>query len=75
MAPDELRRGWVRAWQRMYSYGSIVKRYDFGLDHSWIQNLAYWPINMLMHELAERKIAGGDRAFRKHRTLEIPFGL
>jgi hypothetical protein len=41
----------------------------------WIQNLAYWPINLMMHELAERKIAGGDRAWRKHRTLEVPFGL
>ena len=56
-------------------YGSIAKRYDFGMDHSWIQNLAYWPINMMMHELAERKIAGGDRAWRKHRSMELPFGL
>jgi radical SAM superfamily enzyme YgiQ (UPF0313 family) len=72
---DELRRGWVRAWRSMYSYPSILKRYDFGLDHSWIQNVAYWPLNMLMHELAERKIAKGDRSFRKHRSFELPFGL
>jgi radical SAM superfamily enzyme YgiQ (UPF0313 family) len=72
---DELRAGWVRAWRSMYSYGSIVKRYDFGLDHSWVQNVAYWPLNMLMHELAERKIAQGDRTFRKHRKFELPFGL
>lgn len=72
---DELRKGWVRAWRSMYSYPSILKRYDFGLDHSWIQNVAYWPLNMLMHELAERKIGKGDRSFRKHRTFELPFGL
>jgi hypothetical protein len=30
---------------------------------------------MLMHELAERKIAQGDRTFRKHRKFELPFGL
>ena len=37
---------------------SIRRRYDFGLEHSWIQNVAYWPLNLMMHELAERKIAG-----------------
>jgi len=75
LSREELRSGWVRAWRNMYSYGSIARRYDFGLDHSWIQNLAYWPLNLLMHELAERKIAKGDRSFRKHRTLDLPFGL
>lgn len=75
MSREELRAGWVRAWRAMYSYDSIRRRYDFGVDRSWIQNLAYWPINLMMHELAERKIAGGDRAWRKHRTLDVPFGL
>lgn len=75
MTRDELRTGWVRAWRDMYSLRSIRKRYDFGLDHSWIQNLAYWPINLMMHELAEKKIAQGDRSWRKHRTLDVPFGL
>jgi hypothetical protein len=26
-------------------------------------------------ELAERKIAGGDRTWRKHRALDLPMGL
>lgn len=72
---QELRAGWVRAWRAMYAYPSILRRYDFGLDHSWIQNVAYWPLNLLMHELAERKIGGGDRTFRKHRAIELPFGF
>lgn len=71
----ELREGWVRAWRAMYSYPSIARRYDFGLDRSWVQNVAYWPLNLLMHELAERKIGKGDRSFRKHRAIELPFGL
>jgi radical SAM superfamily enzyme YgiQ (UPF0313 family) len=75
MSRDQLRDGWVRAWREMYSMKSIRKRYDFGLKHSWIQNLAFWPINLMMHELAERKIAGGDRTWRKHRNLEVPWGL
>jgi hypothetical protein len=29
----------------------------------------------MMHELAEKKIAGGDRQWRKHRTLDLPMGL
>jgi hypothetical protein len=37
--------------------------------------VAFWPINLMMHELAERKIAGKDAEWRKHRTLEMPFGL
>jgi radical SAM superfamily enzyme YgiQ (UPF0313 family) len=75
MSREALRDGWVNAWRSMYSYRSIMRRYDFGLDHSWVQNVAYWPLNMLMHELAERKIANGDRSFRKHRGLALPFGL
>jgi radical SAM superfamily enzyme YgiQ (UPF0313 family) len=75
MSRDQLRTGWVKAWREMYSMKSIRRRYDFGLSHSWIQNVAFWPINLMMHELAERKIAGGDREWRKHRNLELPFGL
>lgn len=75
MSRGELRRGWVHAWREMYSMRSIRKRYDFGMRHSWIQNVAFWPINLMMHELAEKKIAGGDRGWRKHRTLDVPFGL
>jgi radical SAM superfamily enzyme YgiQ (UPF0313 family) len=75
MSRDELRAGWVKAWRAMYSWRSIFRRFDPGFDHSWIQNLAYWPINAMMHELTERKIAGGDRSWRKHRTLDVPFGL
>ena len=75
MTREELREGWVRAWRAMYSYRAILRRYDPGLDHSWVQNLAYWPLNLMMHELAEKKIARGDRTWRKHRSLEVPFGL
>ena len=75
MSREVLRAGWVRAWRSMYSMSSIRRRYDFGVSHSWIQNVAYWPLNLLMHELAEKKIAGGDRTWRKHRTLDLPLGF
>lgn len=75
MSREALREGWIRAWREMYSLSSIRRRYDFGRHHSWVQNVAYWPLNLLMHELAEKKIAQGDRTWRKHRTLDLPFGL
>jgi radical SAM superfamily enzyme YgiQ (UPF0313 family) len=75
MSREALRAGWVRAWRSMYDLDSIRRRYDFGVGHSWIQNVAYWPLNLLMRELAEKKIAGGDRAWRKHRALDLPMGL
>jgi radical SAM superfamily enzyme YgiQ (UPF0313 family) len=75
MSREVLRDGWVRAWRSMYSMSSIRRRYDFGRRHSWIQNVAYWPLNLMMHELAEKKIAGGDREWRKHRALALPLGL
>jgi radical SAM superfamily enzyme YgiQ (UPF0313 family) len=75
MSREALREGWVRAWRSMYNLDSIRRRYDFGRHHSWIQNVAYWPLNLLMRELAEKKIAGGDRSWRKHRALDLPMGL
>jgi radical SAM superfamily enzyme YgiQ (UPF0313 family) len=75
MSREALRAGWIRAWRSMYSMSSIRRRYDFGMSHSWIQNVAYWPLNLLMRELAEKKIAGGDRTWRKHRALDLPLGL
>jgi hypothetical protein len=29
----------------------------------------------MMHELVEKRIAAGDRAWRKHRTIPLPLGL
>ena len=75
MTAEQLKTGWVRAWKSMYSYPNIARRFDPGFDHSWIQNVAYWPINLMMHELADKKIGKGDKDWRKHRTLDIPFGL
>jgi radical SAM superfamily enzyme YgiQ (UPF0313 family) len=75
MSREALRAGWVRAWRAMYSWSSIRRRYDFGMRNSWVQNVAYWPLNLLMHEVAEKKIARGDHAWRKHRTLDLPLGF
>jgi len=75
MSRSALREAWVRAWLRMYSVSSIARRYDPGRDHGWVQNLAYWPLNMTMREIARRKIAGGHRAWRQERRLGVPLGF
>jgi hypothetical protein len=75
IAPSNEGSTYIKPLWAVYSMGSIRRRYDFGVSHSWIQNLAYWPLNLMMRELAEKKIAGGDRAWRKHRTLDVPLGL
>jgi radical SAM superfamily enzyme YgiQ (UPF0313 family) len=65
MSPDRLRRGWVEAWQNFYSYSSIWKRFRLDPRASWIALAGHFPLNFLMHQLAERKIAGGIRHFRQ----------
>jgi len=75
MSRSTLRDAWVHAWLRMYSLPSIARRYDPGRDHTWVQNLAYWPLNLTMRELARRKIAGGKIAWRDDRRFDMPLGF
>src|SRR5262249_7437906 len=64
MSPERLHRGWMEAWQSFYSYSSIWRRFRADPRASWISLFGHFPLNLLMHELAERKIAGGERLFR-----------
>lgn len=75
MTRGQLRAAWVDAWLQMYSMRSIARRYDPGRDRTWIQNLAYWPLNLTMREVARRKIAGGRRTWRRDRRVDVPLGF
>jgi radical SAM superfamily enzyme YgiQ (UPF0313 family) len=75
MSPDRLREGWIGAWRSFYSYSSIWRRYRFDLDASWIALVGHFPLNLLMHQLAERKIAGGERLFRRPGPARRWWGL
>jgi hypothetical protein len=68
MSPERLRQGWTWAWQSFYSYTSIWRRFRADPRASWIGLFGHFPLNFLMHELAERKIAGGERRFRQERA-------
>ena len=64
MTREQLREGWIRAWQRFYSPYAIWRRWALGRASNWIQALGYLPLNILQNRLAHHKIAGGQRRFR-----------
>jgi hypothetical protein len=76
MTREQLREGWVRAWTTFYSYSSIMRRFTVKRPtadtpgSSWLQTLGYWPLNFMQHQLAHRKIAGGQQRFRAGVELE-----
>ncbi len=70
MSREQLREGWMRAWTSFYSYSSMWKRFAVNRRSSWIQALGFWPINMLQHRLAHKKIVGGMQRFRSGVQIE-----
>jgi radical SAM superfamily enzyme YgiQ (UPF0313 family) len=64
MTREELREGWIRAWQRFYSPRAIWQRWTVRSSSSWIQTLGYLPLNVMQNRLAHHKIAGGWQRFR-----------
>lgn len=64
MTREELREGWVRAWQRFYSPSAIWRRWTVRRQSSWIQTLGFLPLNIMQNRLAALKIAGGQQRFR-----------
>jgi len=64
MSREELREGWVRAWQRFYSPGAIWKRWTVRQQSSWIQTLGYLPLNLMQNRLVKHKITAGTQRFR-----------
>jgi radical SAM superfamily enzyme YgiQ (UPF0313 family) len=64
MTREQLREGWMRAWQRFYSPRAIWQRWKVTVSSSWIQTLGYLPLNVMQNRLAHYKIARGLRRFR-----------
>jgi radical SAM superfamily enzyme YgiQ (UPF0313 family) len=77
MTREQLREGWVRAWQRFYSPTAIWKRWTVRRSSSWIQTLGYLPLNVMQNRLASLKIAGGLQRFRSggETSAEAPVAL
>jgi radical SAM superfamily enzyme YgiQ (UPF0313 family) len=57
MTRTQLHEGWVRAWQRFYTYGSMWRRFTVSAHSSWIQSLGYWPLNLMQRRMALGRIA------------------
>jgi radical SAM superfamily enzyme YgiQ (UPF0313 family) len=76
MTREELREGWVRAWQNFYSVRSIWDRFTVKLPtketpgSSLLQSVGYLPLNLFQRRLAIHKIAGGMQRFRA--GIEFP---
>jgi radical SAM superfamily enzyme YgiQ (UPF0313 family) len=64
MSREALREGWTRAWVRFYSPRSILRRFTWRSSSSLLQAVGYWPLNLMQHRLAQRKIVGGHARFR-----------
>ena len=63
MTREQLREGWMRAWQRFYSWPSIFKRWTWTERSSLVQTIGYLPLNALQRRLAVRKVLGGHQRF------------
>jgi radical SAM superfamily enzyme YgiQ (UPF0313 family) len=70
MSREQLREGWMRAWTKFYSYSSMWRRFSVSRHSSWIQSVGYWPLNLLQHQLAVKKIVGGMQRFRSGAAAE-----
>jgi radical SAM superfamily enzyme YgiQ (UPF0313 family) len=55
---EQLREGWVRAWTRFYTAGSMWRRWTVRRRSSWLQTAGYWPLNLFQRRLATRIAAG-----------------
>lgn len=64
MSRQQLREGWLRAWQRFYSTSSIVHRFAFHPFTSWMPTVSHWPLNLMQQRLAKRKVAAEDARSR-----------
>jgi len=52
LSREQLREGWVRASSRFFSYGSMWRRWVLPPRSSWIQRIAFWPLNVMQHRVA-----------------------
>ncbi len=63
MTREQLREGWMRAWQSFYSWPSIFSRWTLPPRSRWGQSAAYLPLNAMQRRLAVRKVLGGHQRF------------
>ena len=63
MTREQLREGWMHAWQKFYSWSSIFERWTWRPESSLIQSVGYLPLNVMQRRLAVRKIVGGHQRF------------
>ena len=61
MSREQLKEGWVKAWNDFFTFSSMWQRFVLTKDSGWIQAFAYWPLNIAQNRLAHYKIAAGHQ--------------
>jgi len=56
MTREQLREGWLRAWQRFYGWRGMWSRFG-ALDRGWLRSAGFWPVNLVQHAQTRRKVA------------------
>jgi radical SAM superfamily enzyme YgiQ (UPF0313 family) len=49
---EQLREGWARASSRFFTWTSMWRRWVVPPGSSWIQRIAFWPLNVMQHRVA-----------------------
>ena len=60
MTREQLHEGWVRAWTRFYSLGSMWRRFTVRPQSSWVQAFGFWPLNLMQRRFVRGRIAGSE---------------
>jgi radical SAM superfamily enzyme YgiQ (UPF0313 family) len=66
MSREQLKEGWVKAWNDFFTFSSMWQRFVLTKDSGWIQAFAYWPLNIAQNRLAHWKIAAGHQRHLTH---------
>ncbi len=73
MTREQLHEGWMRTWERFYSYDSIWRRFTLRRESSWIQSVGFWPLNIMQRRFARARIAtSGTRQLAARSALPAP---
>jgi radical SAM superfamily enzyme YgiQ (UPF0313 family) len=61
MTREELRKGWEWAWREYYSYGSILRRFQWEFRPTLVNKAIFFPFNLFQRRFVHKKVLGGER--------------
>jgi radical SAM superfamily enzyme YgiQ (UPF0313 family) len=61
MTREELREGWEWTWREFYSFGSILRRFQWEYPPTLVNKAIYFPFNLIQRRFIHKKVLGGER--------------